>query len=162
VLNQQLLTACQEDERRLIAGREQTVGASMVVEREHLLPLAIEGIDLALTSFSTVNGLGCVKVLTNAYSVPLPVGTQVQAKVYASTVELWHEGRCVAGTSAVTGRSRSSISSIIWMCCLANQEHWPDPSRCNRNGKPVCGPLASIRSGKRSWKDMVSRAAPSR
>ena len=43
-----------------------------------------------------MNGLGCVKVLTNAYSVPLPAGTQVQAKAYASRMELWHEGRCVA------------------------------------------------------------------
>ena len=52
--------------------------------------------DLAQTSFPTINGLGCVKVLTNAYSVPLPAGTQVQAKIYASTVELWRDGRCVA------------------------------------------------------------------
>jgi hypothetical protein len=43
-----------------------------------------------------VNGLGCVKVLTNTYSVPLPAGTQVQAKAYASRIELWHGGRCVA------------------------------------------------------------------
>ena len=49
--------------------------------------------DLAQTSFPTVNGLGCVKVLTNAYSVPLKPGTQVQAKVYASAVELWHDGQ---------------------------------------------------------------------
>ena len=52
--------------------------------------------ELAQTSFPTINGLGCVKVLTNAYSVPLPAGTQVQAKIYASTVELWRDGRCVA------------------------------------------------------------------
>ena len=68
----------------------------MIVEREHLLPLASEGMDLAQTSFPTVNSLGCAKVLTNAYSVPLKAGTQVQAKVYASVVELWHDGRCVA------------------------------------------------------------------
>jgi hypothetical protein len=43
-----------------------------------------------------VNGLGCAKVLTNTYSVPLPAGAQVQAKVYASVVELWHDGRRVA------------------------------------------------------------------
>jgi hypothetical protein len=43
-----------------------------------------------------VNGLGCAKVLTNTYSVPLPAGTQVQAKVYASIIELWYDGRCVA------------------------------------------------------------------
>jgi transposase len=95
-MNRQLLIACQQDESRLIAGRPQTVGAAMLIEREQLLPLAEEGFDLAQTSFPTVNGLGCAKVLTNAYSVPLPAGTQVQAKVYASIVELWHDGRCVA------------------------------------------------------------------
>ena len=81
---------------RSSAEREQSVGAGLVIEREHLLPLAKEGSDLAQTSFPTVNGLGCAKVLTNIYSVPLPAGTQVQAKAYASRVELWHEGHCVA------------------------------------------------------------------
>jgi Mu transposase-like protein len=94
--NRQLLEDCHQDEQRLIAGREQTVGAGMVIEREHLLPLASEGADLAQTSFPTVNGLGGVKVFTNTYSVPLPAGAQVQAKAYASSIELWHGGRCVA------------------------------------------------------------------
>jgi transposase len=95
-LNRQLVANCHEDERRTIAGREQSVGAGLVVEREHLLPLAAEGMDLAQTSFPTVNSLGCAKVLTNAYSAPLKAGTEVHAKVYASWVELWHDGRCVA------------------------------------------------------------------
>jgi transposase len=95
-LNQQLLAACQQDEQRTIAGREQSVGAALLLEREHLLPLAAEGADLAQTSFPSVNSLGCAKVLTNAYSVPLPAGTQTQAKIYASMVEFWHDGRCVA------------------------------------------------------------------
>jgi hypothetical protein len=95
-LNQQLLAACQQDEQRTIAGREQSVGVALLLEREHLLPLAVEGADLAQTSFPSVNSLGCAKVLTNAYSVPLPAGTQVQAKIYASIVEFWHDGRCVA------------------------------------------------------------------
>jgi transposase len=94
--NRQLISACEHDERRLIAGRSRSVGAGLIIEREHLLPLAQESFDLAQTSFPSVNGLGCAKVLTNTYSVPLPAGTQVQAKVYASTVELWHDGRCVA------------------------------------------------------------------
>jgi hypothetical protein len=95
-LNRQLLIDCQQDEHRVITGREQTVGAGLIMEREHLLPLAAEGADLTQTSFPRVNGLGCVKVLTNAYSVPLPAGTQIQAKAFASRMELWHEGRCVA------------------------------------------------------------------
>src|SRR5438477_337658 len=81
---------------RCAAWRAESGGAGMVIEREHLLTLATEGADLAQTSFPTVNGLGCVKVLTNTYSVPLPAGAQVQAKAYASIIELWHEGRCVA------------------------------------------------------------------
>ena len=95
-LNRQLLSSCHEDEHRMIAGRQQSIGAALVVEREHLQPLAAEGMDLALTSFPTINSLGCVKVLTNAYSAPLKAGTEVQAKIYASIVELWHDGRCVA------------------------------------------------------------------
>ncbi len=95
-MNRQLQNACQQDEQRRISGREQTVGAGMVMEREHLLPLASEGADLSQTSFPTVNGLGCVKVSTNSYSVPLPAGAQVQAKAYASQIDLWHAGRCVA------------------------------------------------------------------
>ena len=95
-LNRRLEEACQQDEHRRIAGHEQTVGTDLVIEREHLLSLAEEGFDLAQISFPTVNGFGCVKVLTNMYSVPLPAGTQVQAKAYAGRIELWHEGRSVA------------------------------------------------------------------
>ncbi len=61
------VASCREDERRTIAGREQSVGALLVVEREHLLPLAAEGMDLAQTSFPTVNSLGCAKVLGSAW-----------------------------------------------------------------------------------------------
>lgn len=94
--NRQLMAACQQDECRQIAGRPQTVGVGLVIEREHLLPMAEEGFDLAQTSFPTVNGLGCAKVLTNTYSLPAPAGVQVQARVYASTIEFWREGRCIA------------------------------------------------------------------
>ena len=95
-LNARLREACHQDEQRQIGGREQSVGAGLLIEREHLLPLAGEGIDLAQISFPTVNSMGCVKVLTNSYSVPLKAGLQVQAKVYASTVHLWHDGRQIA------------------------------------------------------------------
>ena len=48
------------------------------------------------TSFPTVDGLRCVRVRTNRYSAPLTPGTQVEARVSADYVELWHEGVCVA------------------------------------------------------------------
>jgi hypothetical protein len=91
-----LLEASRNDEQRLIGERKQTVGAGMNLEREHLGVLVEEGFDLAAIHFPHVNASGCVKVLTNFYSVPLPVGVEVQAKVHSSYVEIWHQGECVA------------------------------------------------------------------
>jgi transposase len=95
-LNAQLLAGCEADQHRTIAGRAQPIGALMELERPHLLPLATEGFDLAEVSFPTVDGLGCVRVRTNFYSVPVRAGTQVEARVYPTQVEVWHAGQCVA------------------------------------------------------------------
>lgn len=95
-LNAQLLEACRADEARVLAGREQTVGSAMLIERAHLLPLAEEDFDLVEVAFPIVNNVGSVKVRTNAYSVPVDAGRTVQAKITPTTIELWYEGRCVA------------------------------------------------------------------
>ena len=95
-LNELLAQSAREDEQRVVGDRRQTVGAAMNLEREHLLPLAQEGFELAGIHFPKVNGSGCIPLLTNFYSVPLPVGTALQARVYSSYVEIWHEGKCIA------------------------------------------------------------------
>lgn len=121
-LNQQLLRACREDEARTLAGREQTVGAAMLIERAYLLPLADEDFDLTELTFPTVNRLGCVKVRTNAYSVPVAPGTTVQAKVTPTTVELWHEGKCVASHERCYGRQQEVLDLEHYLDVL---EHKP-------------------------------------
>ena len=118
-LNRQLAAACRQDEQRTISGRSQSIGAALLVERQHLLPLASEGMDLAHSSFPTVNGLGCVRVRTNSYSVPLPAGTEVHAKAYASTVELWHERKCVARHPRCYGHQQQILElehylDVLW------------------------------------------------
>jgi hypothetical protein len=80
-LNELLLEACREEQQRVIAGRTQTIGAAMASEGEHLRPLAGEGFDLAAVSFPLVNSSGCVNVLTNFYSAPLPTGTRRSASI---------------------------------------------------------------------------------
>ena len=95
-LNLLLAAGSREDESRTIAGRSQPVGAAMLIEREHLLPLAAEGFDLASLHFPKVDGSGCAKALTNFYSAPLAAGTKVLVKVYSAYVEIWYGGRCVA------------------------------------------------------------------
>jgi Mu transposase, C-terminal domain len=95
-LNAQLLAACHEDERRMIAGHAQSVGAAMLAERTHLLPLAEQDFELAEVAFPRVDGLGCVRVRTNLYSAPAPPGRTVEVRLYPSHVEVRDEGRLIA------------------------------------------------------------------
>jgi len=91
-----LLRECsRNDEQRTIGERTETVGAGMIRERGHLKSLK-EGFDLAAIHYPKVNASRCVRVLTNFYSVPLPVGLEVQVKVHSAYVEIWHQGECVA------------------------------------------------------------------
>jgi hypothetical protein len=103
-LNQQLRSYCQQDEQRRIAGKAMPVGEAMRIEREHLLPLATEGFELAEISFPTVDSKGCVKVHTNFYSAPLRPGTRPQAKLLPAYVEVWQERECVARHERSFGR----------------------------------------------------------
>lgn len=95
-LNAKLLEWCRQDWGRIIGDRKQTAGEGMNIEREHLLPLADEGFDLADVSFPVVDGSGCVRVKSNWYSTPLKPGTKVRAKAYAGAVEIWKDDRMIA------------------------------------------------------------------
>ncbi len=112
-LNRPLLADCRGDEQRCIAGRDQSIGMALLIEQQNLLPLASEGMDLARTSFPTVNSMGCVKVLTNAYSVLLKVGVEVMPRrmparwKFGRTATVW---RCMS--AAMAGRNRCSNEAL--------------------------------------------------
>jgi transposase len=108
-LNELLRVASQQDEQRVVGERLVSVGAAMAMEREHLLPVAKDGFDLAAVRFPVVNGSGCVKVLTNFYSVPLTTGTEVEAKIYAAYVEIWSQGKCRARHERCFGRQQKVL-----------------------------------------------------
>jgi transposase len=95
-LNRQLLQACREDESRHIAGHAEVVGAAMVRERDSLLATVERGFDISDVCFPRVDGLGCVRVRTNLYSVPAAPGTTVEVRVHPSHIEISEEGRLIA------------------------------------------------------------------
>ena len=95
-LNALLLQGCQQDQQRSIAGKTMPVGEAMEVERQHLLPLATEGFELAEISFPKVDSKSCVKVRTNWYSTPVKPGLHVQARLLPAYVEVWQERKLVA------------------------------------------------------------------
>jgi hypothetical protein len=108
-LNAQLLAGCRADEARVIDGRPHTVGEALMQERPHLRSLATERFDLQEISFPLVDGLGRVPVKTNAYSVPAPVGSRVEARVSADHVEIWQGGTCLACHERSYGRHQSVL-----------------------------------------------------
>ena len=107
-LNAKLLDCCRRDEQRTVSGQTQRVGERLEIERDSLLGLA-EGFEIEATSFPVVDGSGCVKVRANFYSTPLRPGTKTQAKIFAETVEVWHDGRCVARHERIYSRQQKVL-----------------------------------------------------
>jgi len=135
-LNAQLLRGCQQDEQRLIAGRPQRVGEALAIERQHLRPLAAERFDLVEITFPTVDGHGCVRVKTNAYSVPAAVATQVEARLGPAYVDLWCHGTLVARHERSYGRFQSVL----------NLEHYLDVLERKPGALAGSTPLAQWRA----------------
>jgi transposase len=145
-LNTYLERCCVEDQRRVISGRSQNVGTALLEEQAHLLPLAAERFDLIDASFPTVDGLSCVRVRTNRYSVPLPPGTKVEARVSADHVEVWHEGQRVARHE----RCFSRLQQIL------DLEHYLDILRRKPGALAGSTPLAQWRQAGR-WPESFDR-----
>jgi hypothetical protein len=93
----------------------------MCVEREYLLPMAEEGFPLASLHFPTVNASGCVKVLTNFYSVPAPAGSQVQAQVFAAYVEIWQHGQRIARHERCFSRQQKVLDLEHYLDALSKK-----------------------------------------
>lgn len=134
-LNAFLLRACQHDENRLIGERLQSVGALLVLERNHLLPLPAEGFELAEIRSCVVDTKGCVKTHTNAYSTPLRAGTKAEVRVLPATVEIWQAGKQVACHERCYGRGEQVL----------NLEHYLDVLERKPGALPGSKPLAQWR-----------------
>ena len=148
-LNRQMLEASREDERRVISGKDRSVGEAMRLERENLLPLAQEGFQLAGVYFPSVNTHGAVKVLTNFYSAPLPVGVEVQAKVYPANVEIWRQGKCVARHERSFGRCEKVLDLEHYLEVLLKKPGaWQAAHHLSSGGQKAGGPRATTSSGK--------------
>jgi transposase len=106
-LNAYLLSCCESESERRIAGKEHLVGVAMELERPHLLPLATDGFELEERRFTTVDKRGCVRAGTNWYSTPLSPGQRVMVKLVPLTVEVWRDGGVVARHERSYGRGQS-------------------------------------------------------
>jgi transposase len=144
-LNGQLLSACHADEQRQIAGHSKPVGALMIEERTHLLPLASRALisPMSLSRGSTGwAASGCEPTFTpfrlmsakRSRSASIRVASRSGTKGDASPV-----------TSAVTNAiSRYSISNTTSTCWSANRVRLSARSRWQRGVSAGCGRRVTI------------------
>jgi hypothetical protein len=105
------------------------------LERAHLLPLPQEGFDLAEVRSCVVDGMGCVKALTNRYSTPLRPGASAEVRVLPSCVEVWQAGKRVAWHERSYGRGEQ----------ILELEHYLDVLERKPGALPGSQPLAQWR-----------------
>jgi transposase len=108
-LNQQLADACASELERRIAGRAETVGEALQLERASLRPLPAEPFDACEQASPRVDAKALVTVRQNRYSVPVSlVGLRLAARISARQVVLSQGGREVARHPRLQGRYQTS------------------------------------------------------
>jgi hypothetical protein len=145
-LNAYLDLCCHKDQQRILSSRTDAVGMAMLQELPHLLPLSTEPFDLTEKSFPTVDGLRCVRVRTNRYSIPLPPGAVIEARLLADYVELWYQGKRVARHERCYSRQQQ----------ILDLEHYLDVLRKKPGALAGSTPLAQWRLAGR-WPDSFDR-----
>ena len=126
----------------------ESVGALLLQEKEHWLPLPAENFDLAEISFPRVNQAGCAKVRTNFYSVPLKPGTVVEARVLSSVVEFRRDGGGSRSMSAaMAAPSRCWSWNIISTCWSRSPARYQDRNPWRSGGRKADGQPATTSSG---------------
>ena len=68
----------------------------MIRSADSLLAPVERGFDLSDVCFPRVDGMGCVRVRTNLYSVPASPGTTVEVRIGPSHIEIRDDGRLIA------------------------------------------------------------------
>lgn len=146
-LNEQLLAACVASRSRAIHGKGMTVGEGSHYEKAFLLPRAAEGFPLEEVLFPlVVDGHGRVKVKTNWYSAPLPVGLRVSAVVGPSWIEIRHDNKCAARHPRRYGRGYQ----------ILNLEHYLDVLEKKPGAMAGSTPLQQWRQAGR-WPECLDR-----
>jgi transposase len=108
-LNDLLEDACFAELGRRIAGREQTVGEALRLERRALKPLPFDDFDAAECAAPRVDAKALVTIRQNRYSVPVAlVGLRVQARIGAREIVISHDRRPVARHPRLHGRYQTA------------------------------------------------------
>jgi len=108
-LNDLLEDGCFAELERRIAGRAETVGEALRIERRPLRDLPLEDFDAAEQASPRVDAKALVTIRQNRYSVPVAlVGLRVAARIGAREIVISHAGREVARHPRLHGRYQTA------------------------------------------------------
>lgn len=108
-LNELLEEACWQDLERTITGHPAPVAERLAMERRLLNNVPRERLDTDEHALPRVDSKALATVRTNRYSVPAALaGLRVAAKVGATEIMFWHDGREVARHERLTGKHQTS------------------------------------------------------
>jgi transposase len=121
-LNELLEEACWVDLERTITGRSETVGQRL--DRERLLLNTLPGEEHPTWEQATprVDSKALATVRTNRYSVPASLaGLKVLARIGASEISFWHDGKQVASHERLHGHHQISAQLDHYLDLLARK-----------------------------------------
>lgn len=108
-LNDLLEDGCFRELERRIAGRDETVGEALRLERRTLRELPFEDFDASEQASPRVDTKALVTIRQNRYSVPVAlVGLRVAARIRAREIVISHAGREVARHPRLHGRYQTA------------------------------------------------------
>ena len=121
-LNELLEEACWVDLERTITGRSETVGEQLDRERLLLGTLPREQHPTWEEGSPRVDSKALVTVRTNRYSVPASLaGLRIRARIGASEISFWHDGRQVAHHERLHGHHQISAQLDHYLDLLARK-----------------------------------------
>lgn len=115
-LNQLLTTACQEDDLRIVARTDRTIGEKWQAEQPHLHPLPAHPFSCCTSQEVTLNGYGQVSLDTNHYSAPADKARKhLTLRAYPFHIEILADNEVIATHTRSYGRHEDILEPLHYL-----------------------------------------------
>ena len=148
-LNQLLITACLEDDLRMVERTNQTIGEKWQTERPHLRPLPAHSFACCTSREVTLNGYGQVSFETNRYSVPADKARKhLTLRAYPFYIEILADNEVIATHVRCYDRKQDILEPLHYLSLVEQRpgafEHAQPLRQWRENWPPVYESLLTV------------------
>lgn len=121
-LNDYLRRQCEEEQKRRLRGRNESIGARLAEERTHLRPLPAHAYACCKTAAVAANGLSLVTFATNRYSVPVGAAHEkLTLRAFPDRIEISNGQAVVAQHKRCWAREEDILDPYHYLPLLARR-----------------------------------------